>query len=257
MDSVWRQETQNIVIGDILDQDLLNHEISKSYAVYNFAAVADLDEALKKPIETVEINILGNVKILEACRKNNIGRYIYASSVYVKSREGGFYSCSKNAAEQYIYEYNKRFNLNYTILRYGSLYGPRSDSHNGLWRIVNKAIESGKISYSGSPEAMREYIHVLDAAKSSVEALDDDFLNQTLIISGQEPMKIIDLLHILSEIIDFKCEIEFENNTNLGHYVRTSYAFRQDIARKYIPKFHIDLGHGLLDLISEIKSNKK
>ena len=56
-------------------------------------AIADLDEALNKSIDTVKVNILGNVQILEACRVSEIKRYVYASTVYVYSRDGGFYRC--------------------------------------------------------------------------------------------------------------------------------------------------------------------
>ena len=75
-----------------------------------------------KQIETVETNILGNVHVLEACRVNNVKRFIYGSTVYVYSREGNFYRCSKQAAEGYVEEYRSAYNLDYTILRYGSLY---------------------------------------------------------------------------------------------------------------------------------------
>ena len=51
-------------------------------------AIADLDEALNKPIDTVKVNILGNVQVLEACRVAEIKRYVYASTVYVYSRDG-------------------------------------------------------------------------------------------------------------------------------------------------------------------------
>ena len=58
--------------------------------LYNFAAIADLDEALQKPVETARINVLGNVQVLEACLKFGISRYVYASTVYVYSHDGDF-----------------------------------------------------------------------------------------------------------------------------------------------------------------------
>ena len=96
IESPWLRDSQKMVIGDILDFNSLNTLLENVFAVYNFAAIADLNEAIDKPIETVKINILGNVNILEACKNNNVKKFIYASSVYVNSREGGFYKCSKN-----------------------------------------------------------------------------------------------------------------------------------------------------------------
>ena len=158
--SSWKKEGQEMIIGDLLDKNLLNKAIAGSDMVYNFAALADLDIARDKPIETAEINIMGNIQALEACRANGIKRFIFASTVYVYSREGSFYRCSKQAAESYIEEYQRIFNLDYTILRYGSLYGPRADMSNGLFRIVKNALDTGVVRYEGSPETLREYIHV-------------------------------------------------------------------------------------------------
>ncbi len=254
--SLWLRKDQKMIVGDILDTEFVERAIANCYAVYNFAAIADLDEALTKPLETAKVNILGNVHILEACRKKNVARYVYASTVYVNSREGGFYRCSKRAAEQYVEQYQQSYGLDYTILRYGSLYGPRSDEHNGLWRVVTKALETGKISYNGSPEAMREYIHVVDAARASVEALGLQFRNEHVVLTGQEPMRVMDLLKMLAEILGMSQNVEFVESDHPGHYIRTPYAYQQKLGRKYAPPLHVDLGQGLLELILEIQKDK-
>ena len=139
--SQFHRPDQEMVVGDLSDIDLITQTLKSAFAVYNFAALSDLNEALKKPVPTININILGNCNILEGCRIHNVKRFIYASSVYVNSREGGFYGCSKKAAELFIEQYYRTFGLEYTILRYGSLYGPRADSRNGLQRIVEGAIK--------------------------------------------------------------------------------------------------------------------
>jgi UDP-glucose 4-epimerase len=253
--SSWKRDDQEMVVGNILDSDEITKTIKGSYAVYNFAAIADLDEAITKPVETTRINVLGNVNILDACVRNKVERYVYASTVYVNSREGGFYRCSKQAAEQYVEQYWRSYGLNYTILRYGSLYGPRSDHHNGLWRIVKKALEQGVISYNGSKEAMREYIHVADAAHASVVALGKDFCNEHVVLTGQEPMRVMDLLKMLAEILGLSQEVKFLEGDHTGHYIRTPYAYQPKIGRKYVPPLHVDLGQGLLQLIHEVQKN--
>jgi UDP-glucose 4-epimerase len=254
-ESKWLKNNQQMIVGDILDHRFLNDAIKNCTAVYNFAAIADLNEAILKPVETARINVLGNVHILDACQKNQVNRYVYASTVYVHSREGGFYKCSKQASENYVEEYQKSFGLNYTILRYGSLYGPRSDKHNGLFRIVKDILEKGLVKYEGNVDSVREYIHVEDAARASVIALSDEFKNQHVVLTGHEPMKVLDLLKMLAEILDIKKEIEFEDLPYAGHYVRTPYAYQTKIGRKFIPPMHVDLGQGLLQLIDEIKAS--
>jgi UDP-glucose 4-epimerase len=253
-DSPWKREDQEMIVGDLIDNDLLNKAIAGSDVVYNFAALADLDEARDKPVETVEINIMGNVRALEVCRIHLVKRYIYASTVYVYSREGSFYRCSKQAAENYVEEYKRIYGLDYTILRYGSLYGPRANSSNGLFRIVRNALETGVVRYEGSSDAFREYIHVEDAAKASVDALGDDFLNESVMLTGQEPMRVIDLLKMLAEILGFPDSVEFVDGEYPGHYKRTPYAYLPKLGRKYVPSFHVDLGQGLMQLVDEARA---
>jgi UDP-glucose 4-epimerase len=175
----------------------------------------------------------------------------------VHSREGGFYRCSKKASEDYVEEYQKSYGLEYTILRYGSLYGPRSDEHNGLWRIVKDVLENGVVKYEGNIESVREYIHVEDAARASVIALGDEFKNEHVVLTGHEPLKVIDMLKMLSEIMGIKDEVQFENLPYPGHYIRTPYAYQTKLGRKFIPPLHIDLGQGLLQLIDIVKNQKK
>lgn len=254
--SPWRRSDQVMIQGDILDQAAVDKAIQSCEAVYNFAAIADLNEALDRPIETIKVNILGNAMVLEACRRHKVKRYIYASTVYVHSREGSFYRCSKHASEQFVEEYQNRYGLDFTVLRYGSLYGPRSDQHNGLWRLVKRALETGRVTYEGSPEAMREYVHVEDAARASVTALGDEFRNQHVVLTGQEPMRVMDLLKMVAEILGMPQSVEFIEADYSGHYIRTPYAYQARLGRKYVPPMHVDLGQGLLELIEEIQKIK-
>ena len=90
--------------------------------VYNLAGFANLDTAIKYPIETIQLNVIGNMHILEQCVKNNVSRFVYASSAYAMSNKGSFYGISKLASEKIIEEYLKKYSLPFTILRYGSVY---------------------------------------------------------------------------------------------------------------------------------------
>ena len=254
--SPWLRSGQTLKIGDLSAFDSLQDAVKGCDVVYNFAALADLNDALDKPLETVKINVLGNVNVLEACRLEGVKRFVYASTVYVYSREGGFYRCSKQAAEHYVEEYQKNYGLDFTILRYGSLYGPRADESNGLYRIVKQALETGVLRYEGSPDSLREYIHVEDAARASVEAINEDFRNQSVVLTGQEPMRVLDLLEMLAEILGLKNPVEFISGEQPGHYVRTPYAYEPKLGRKYAPPMHVDLGQGLLQLIDVVRASK-
>jgi UDP-glucose 4-epimerase len=255
VDSRWKRSGQEMIVGDLLDVTALDAAIAGAEAVYNFAALADINEALDQPVKTVELNVLGNVNVLDACRRNGVKRFVFASTVYVYSREGGFYRCSKQAAEHYVEEYQHVYGLDYTILRFGSLYGPRADGTNGVQRIVRNALDTGVVRYEGSPDAMREYMHVEDAARASVAALGDDFRNQSIVLTGQEPMRVHDFLKMLAEILGIPGGVEFIDKDHPGHYVRTPYAYQPKLGRKYRPPMHVDLGQGLLQLIDRIRTD--
>lgn len=252
--SRWLRPDQEMIVGDVLDVEKLTRAVNGSDIVYNFAALADLNDALKKPVDTVQINVLGTVNILEACRMAGVRRFVYASTVYVYSREGGFYRCSKQAAEHYVEEYQRAFGLDFTILRYGSLYGPRADATNGLYRIVRDALSRGSISYAGNPESIREYIHVEDAARASVVALGAEFCNESVVLTGHQPMRVLDLLKMLAEIMGMPDAVNFRDENYAGHYVRTPYAYVPKLGRKYAPPLHVDLGQGLLQLIDDVRA---
>jgi UDP-glucose 4-epimerase len=257
VESQWLLPSQKMVTGSILDEELLIKSLEGCDAVYHLAALSDLNDTLDKPVETAEINVLGAVKVLNTCRKLGVKRFIYASTIYVYSREGGFYRCSKQAAEHYVEEFQREYGLDFTILRYGSLYGPRSDQSNGLYRVIKNALNEGKITYKGSSEAMREYIHVDDAAKASVVALGESFKNESVILTGQRSMKVVDVLKMVAEILNFPSEIDFVDSEYVGHYIRSPYAYQPKLGRTYTPPLYVDLGQGILQLIEEIQHERK
>ena len=88
--------------GNILNKKTLKKFIKNADVIYNFAAIADIGDAYNRPVETVLTNILGNVNILDLCKKYKIKRYVFASSIYVYSQQGGFYRTSKQSAELFI-----------------------------------------------------------------------------------------------------------------------------------------------------------
>ena len=254
--SKWISGDQKFVKGNILDDNNLKKTIKGSSFVFNFASISDIGESLKNPLDTANINIVGLIKILKLCVKYKIKQYIHASTIYVSGDNGGFYKSSKLASESYVKEFYNIYGLKYTILRYGTLYGFRSDENNGLHQIIKNAILKKKMEYSGDVNAMRDYINVIDAAKSSTKALLKDFQNKIVIISGSETMKVKDILYIISEIMSLKGKIKYIKKDKVklhAHYVRTPYTVREPLVMKFNEKFNVDIGQGLSNLIKELQ----
>ena len=254
--SPWLRQDQKMIVGDLLDVSSLEKAVSASEAVYHFAALADIDEALKRPIETANINISGTVLALELSCKYKIKRFVHASTIYVNSNEGGFYRCSKKAAEDYVEEYHNVFGVDYTILRFGSLYGERSDNTNGVTSIINKAIADRELTYTGGKETLREYIHVLDDAKASVDILKDEFKNQHVIITGKKKIKVYDLLKMLAEILKISKKVKFLNKKSIGHYTVSPFAYMPKVGKKFVFNSTVEFKQGLLKLIKNIEKEK-
>lgn len=250
-DSPWLRSDQRMVIGDILDEKQVNSVVEGAEVVYNFAGISDIDEASLRPVESVKYNILGNTIILEACRKSQVARYVFASSIYVYSKEGSIYRSTKQACELLIENYHSLCGLSYTILRYGSLYGPRADERNAIHSFIHQALVDKKICRYGDGMELREYIHVLDAAKGSVEILEDEFANQHVIITGYQPMRVRDVLMMISEMLDQGVELEFLPPNESYHYELTPYSFAPKVGKRLASRSYLDLGQGILDMIYE------
>ena len=227
----------------------MKKKITKIDAVLHFAALADLNQAINKPLETVETNILGTVNVLEFCKKNKIEKFLFASTIYTNGIHGGFYRCSKKACEDYIIEYSKKYKINYQILKFGSLYGPGSDDKNGLYKIIDYALKKGIVKYEGDRNSIREYIHVNDASHAVYQLLSNNkFYGKKINITGNQSIKIVDLLETIKELLGIKKPIKFSKSKSEGHYVRLPHNYIRDISLKFLINPYIDFSEGLNQL---------
>ena len=251
--SSWLRADQEMVVGDILDRDTVNAVVSGAKYLYHFAGSADIDEAKERPFNTVNLNIMGTAVALEAAVKSGIERFIYASTMYVYSPYGSFYRASKQAAEIIIETYQESFDLDFTFLRYGSLYGPRSQAWNGLRRYVSQVIQEGKLDYRGTGKERREYIHVRDAARLSVDILDEIHKNKAITVTGHQVLNSEELIDLIFEIAGIDKNVVFsQDNFSQDHYVMTPYRYTPKQAKKLMPDEFIDLGQGVLEIIEDI-----
>jgi UDP-glucose 4-epimerase len=248
---------QQMIMGDILDADAVCQAVQGCDYVYDFAGLADLDSASTRPVDTAMLNVVGTCNIMDACVKHRIKRFVYASSFYANSDKGGFYRCSKQAAEIYIEEYSRKYDLGYTILRYGSLYGPRSDENNGIRKMLEQAFKTGTVEYQGTGEETREYIHVKDAARLSVQILDDDYKNKHIVLTGHDSYKVKDIIQVIGEILDKVLKVNYSNQSSELHYDVTPYTYKPRSNYKLVNDLYHDLGQGLIECLEEINKESQ
>ncbi|MCO4782103.1 MAG: NAD-dependent epimerase/dehydratase family protein [Candidatus Cloacimonetes bacterium] len=241
---------------DILDKQQVDQIMShhKFVVIYNFAGFAQVGISHKHPQLTFELNVMGNLNILNSIVEHKQGLYIYASSAYAASDKGSFYGISKYTSEKVIAEFNKIHDLDFIIIRYGSLYGERAKDDNGIYRLLQAAIQNKVIQHKGTGEETREYIHAIDAAKLSVDVIGQkDLYNEHLVLTGVERFKYKDLLAMIEEIFDYNIDIEYLDQEIKGHYKVTPYNYRPTTAKKLVANPFIDLGQGIVDCIYHLE----
>jgi len=250
-----RQSKVDFLDIDVTDYEAITEAIRGVDVVYHLAAVADIEEAQQRPLNTVKVNILGTANVLEASRINGVKRVVLASSVYVYSKYGSFYRVSKQTCESLCETYYEIYNLSYTIIRYGSLYGPRAGKDNRIFNIINEALTKGRITYTDVAES-REFIHVYDAARYSVEILDEKYENCCVLLTGEQRIRINELVEMVNEIFGNRLKIVRSNELNESHYKRTPYFLKETHAKRIALDHYVDLGEGILNYIYELKKEK-
>ena len=252
--SKWLNSKQIFIQGSLFSKNLIK-AIKNQDVIYNFAAISDIDEATKYPMKTAKTNIIGTLNILELIKNKKIKRFVQASSIYVNSNSGSFYRCSKKASEEFIEEYSKLYGIKYSIIRYGSIFGERSDLRNGVYKLIYLGVKNNKISYYGFKESIRRYIHVQDVCKGSLKILGKKYENSHILLTGNKDIKVIDLMKIISERLKIN-KIEFKNEKISGHYVKTPFTYKSKKGRYLKLNNMMNFKKSINNLITNIFENE-
>ncbi len=253
----FKNKRKKVILGDINNFAKIAKAIKNQDIVYNFAAISDIGESISNPIGTAKNNILGNLTILDLCVKNKIKKFIFASTIYVHSNQGSFYRISKQSSELFIAEYKKRYGLNYSIIRFGSVFGPKASKKNGLSKIIYKALKERKIYYSGTKNAARRFIYVKDAVRKTADVINKKYNGKNILITGSKQLKITKVLQEVADITKLRKKPVFGNLKHAGHYDITPYSYVPIKDTKIAIKNTITLKKAILELIEEIKNEKR
>ena len=161
----------------------------KPEVVDHHAAQIDVRHSVEDPVHDARTNILGGLELLQACRRHGVRKFIYASTGGALYGEGRSlpatedhpinpespYGASKHALEHYLYLWKQLHGLDYTVLRYPNVYGPRQ---NPLGEAGVNAIFIGLMLHAkrprifGTGEQLRDYVYVADVVEANVLALE-------------------------------------------------------------------------------------
>lgn len=180
--------------------------------VYHIGGFSNINIVKNNPLRTIESNILGTAYLLEESRKRGIKCFIFASSVYVHDEGGHLYTTSKLASEMLCRNYFTLYSLPYTILRYGTAYGPRSRGADVISIFVERALRNQEIIIHGSGNQKRNFIYVEDMAVGSVATLKDIGKNKTYVIAGLETVAIKELANMIKRAFNNRARIRVDSS---------------------------------------------
>jgi UDP-glucose 4-epimerase len=154
--------------------------------VFHLAAQADVQHSIQHPREDTEINVLGTLNMLEACRQGGVRKFVFASTsgVYGNLQKDlleetdpavpiSFYGLSKYAAEHDVRLYGELFDLDWTVLRFANVYGPgqTSKGEGGVVSIFLNQLRQGMpLTVNGDGEQTRDFIYVQDVVAALAAA---------------------------------------------------------------------------------------
>jgi len=193
--------------GNITSLKKLNAAMNDVEYVYHIAALSNINKVVENPLKAVDLNIMSTAKVLEAARNSKVRRIIFASSYFVDSGKGHLYTTTKAASEMLCKDYYKLYRLPFTILRYGTAYGPRSRGEDVISIAVRKALSHQPFVIHGDGNQSRNFIYVEDLAEGSVAALRDNAENKIYNLEGLQQITVKKVAEMVKKLVgDIKIE---------------------------------------------------
>jgi UDP-glucose 4-epimerase len=202
----------------------------KPEVVCHQAAQTSVAVSTREPVRDAEINVIGGVQLLEQAVKHKVARFVFASTggaIYGEVPEGRAsvdthprplspYACSKFAFEGYLGAYAKEYGLNYTVLRYANVYGPRQDPHGeaGVVAIFSQRLLDGQpVQINarrelGDPGCVRDYVYVDDVVRANMLAIEGKIEERVVNLCTGEATTTLELAQAIARAVGVKPELK-------------------------------------------------
>jgi UDP-glucose 4-epimerase len=202
---------------DMLDHDAMTDALKGIGPVFHLAAMADVNDIVADPAESVWMNTYGVARVLESARRADTGRVIVSSTVWVYAAtrddvvdettlfdldtERHLYVSEKLAAEMFCRDYNTLFGRPFTVLRYGIPFGPRMRSDLVIAAFMLRALRGEPLRIDGDGSQERRFVYVEDLAAAHVLALKAVAANRTYNLESDETISIRRLAETIGELV--------------------------------------------------------
>lgn len=218
-----------LVEADLVDADAVERCIAEFQpeVVNHHAAQIDVRKSVSDPVFDATTNIVGGIRLLESCTRHAVRKFIYASTGGALYGEGRSlpateehpvnpeapYGASKHTLEHYLYIWKLLHGLDYTVLRYPNVYGPRQNPHGeaGVNAIFIGLMLEGKTPHVfGTGDQVRDYLYVGDVVEANALALDRAS-GEVINIGTGVPTSVNDIIRELKAIIGFEGDAVYED----------------------------------------------
>jgi len=199
--------------GDISDFDLMNKifEENNFDKIIHLAAQAGVRYSLENPFEYEKSNGLGTLTIFELAKRHNVKDVVYASSssVYGGNKKVPFsvndevnnpismYAATKKYSELLAHSYSRLYNINFTGLRFFTVYGPWGRPDMSIYKFTKAILEDKKIELYNHRDHIRDFTYIDDVVKGIMLASDKNLGCNIYNLGNNKPielMKIVDLI---------------------------------------------------------------
>ena len=210
--------------GDILDRDLLAEVTRGMDTIVHLAAQTRVMDSIEDPETNFRVNVEGTFRVLEAARRNGVGRVVNASTggaisgdaappigEDMPARPLAPYGASKLAGEGYCFAYAGSYGLSTVSLRFSNVYGPRSGYKDSVVARFMKQILSGeRLVVYGDGSQSRDFLFVGDLVEGIRAALEGSWTGVFQLGSGR-PTSLLELIGLLRGVAgpEFGIDVEF------------------------------------------------
>lgn len=208
---------------DISHKSVIDHFKNERFdGVINLAARAGVRFSVEDPWVFVESNVLGTLNMLEICRQTGTKKFVVASTSSIYGAEPPYptpesassseplqpYAASKKGAEAMCHAYHHLYDIDTSVVRYFTVYGPAGRPDLALFRFVQWISEGLPVRVNGDGEQSRGFTYIDDIARGTILALKPVGY-EVINLGGHEVITINNLIKLIEDVIGKRAQVQY------------------------------------------------
>ena len=217
-------ELAEVTIGDVADPDVLEPALEGVDAVVHLASQTGVLPSVEDPARDFEGSTMTTFRVLDACRRHGIARFVFASSgasvgnvtppihENVVPRPVSPYGAGKLAGEAYVQGFAGSFGMQTVALRFSNVYGPYSlHKDNAIPNFIRRCLRGERLEIFGDGSQTRDFIHVQDLCDGIIGAVTaDDIGGEVFQLGTSVETSVVELARLIQEVTGAEVDIDYE-----------------------------------------------